>query len=167
MAVNVIAGTAAPRIECWLRDSASPGVHDRQAAVYDRLERYESEGRIAELNVDVWGRRVRRPPDGATDEDGLGSDLWAVYRAFESWAERTGHELAPAFRRRKLASLVDDVEGDVVVLPIVCLAVYDDDALRAVVPCSTPDGVVTVEDCLAALEEGAAPEPMPEDVTDD
>ncbi len=153
-----VAAVETPRVELWLREPASPGVEDRQVAIYDRLRSLERDGRIGRLDVSVWGRYLRPPgaADGlAADGDGLGGGLWRTYSEFEAWAERNDHELAPAFRRRRLPSLVAS-EVEVVVLPVACLAVRDGDDLAAVVPCSTADGVVTVEDGLDSL--GVAPD---------
>lgn len=153
-----VAAVETPRVELWLREPASPGVEDRQVAIYDRLRSLERAGRIGRLDVSVWGRYLR-PPDAAdglaVDGDGLGGGLWRTYSEFETWAERNDHELAPAFRRRRLPSLVAS-EVEVVVLPVACLAVRDGDDLAAVVPRSTADGIVTVEDCLDSL--GVAPD---------
>ena len=41
---------------------------------------------------------------------------------------------------------------EVVDLPIVCLAVYEDDDLRTVLPCADGDDIYTVGDGLDALE---------------
>ncbi|WP_341850649.1 HTH domain-containing protein [Natronococcus wangiae] len=40
-------------------------------------------------------------------------------------------------------------------VPVVCVAVYDDDKLRCVAPCSDGGQTYTVEACLTAVEAGA------------
>jgi len=61
-------------------------------------------------------------------------------------------------RRSVLARLRDlDAAGlvdEVIRLPLVSLAVYEDDRLVGVFPCSTGEGTETVGDCLRRLETG-------------
>ena len=72
------------------------------------------------------------------------------------WARENGYSLEPAFERRQRAYVGTDVVHDVVVFPLVSLAVYEGTDLRAVFPCSGEDSDLHfgVRDCLAAFEDG-------------
>lgn len=39
-------------------------------------------------------------------------------------------------------------------MPIICVAIYEDDALPCIAPCADTEQTYTVEDCLTALEAG-------------
>ena len=80
----------------------------------------------------------------------------ATYREFTEWAERNGTSLSPAFERRTRSYLGLDRVDEVVVFPVVSLALYEGERLRAVFPCSDGDRTYTVPDCLDAFERGDA-----------
>jgi hypothetical protein len=63
-------------------------------------------------------------------------------------------QLEPAFRRR-VRSYVGQTEAtEVVVFPVVCLALYSGDELLTVCPSTVGGEHVTVHDCLDALNAG-------------
>jgi hypothetical protein len=140
-----------PRVELRVRDPTNTNVGDQLRTIYERLARLREDSKIAGVDAEIWGKQVRaRTPANPTDDPIVGPAR-TKYEEFESWANRTGHDLEPAFSTHTLGSLVDDERETVVRFPVICLAVYDDDDLLAVAPCTTDDGVRTVDDCLNAL----------------
>lgn len=153
---NMIDEPETPSVELWVRDSANPGIAERQATVYEQLQRYEEAGWITAVESKIWGKHVRCPTetDGETGRQ-LGADVWATYRHFEDWAAEHGVDLEPGFSRREQTTLLGTQTCDVVVLPLLCLAVYDGRELAAVFPCSTGSRRWTVDDGLAVIDPGA------------
>lgn len=143
------------RVELRVRETTTTSEDERQRGVYERLARLRDAGKIAEMSVEHWGQRVHTRAAGAPDDGPIHDADRATYEAFETWAERTGHDLEPAFSAHRHGSLIGDERAEVIRVPVVCLAVYDDDdELRGVAPCTTDAGVRTVDDCLAALQSG-------------
>lgn len=144
-----------PRVELRVREPTPADVYDRQAAVYERLRQLREAGKVSDVSVEVWGRRVRvgDDADAAEIDDGAQS-IRDTYRAFEEWAARSGHALTPAFDTRECGTIASNGKCEVIVFPVMCLAIYDGEAVQAVFPCSTGDDVRTVEDGLAAIESG-------------
>ncbi|MFC6942738.1 HTH domain-containing protein [Salinirubellus sp. GCM10025818] len=138
------------RVEVWMRD-ASPLPDDPRATVLARLREFEAEGIVDDVSVRIWGTFLAVPEDG-TDE--LDPPIRGRVGKFQRWAERNGHSLEPAFDRFERSSIVSEGETDVIRLPMQCLAVYEDDRLVGVFPCSTGDGTNTVADCVDRLETG-------------
>lgn len=140
------------RVELYIR---APTIEtgNRQQDVYDRLRSLNEAGDIAELSVEVWGMQVRIEDDANPAMDDTHTRrVRDQYETFREWARGHGCELEPAFSICTTGSLITDHREQVVRLPMICLAVYDDTELIAVAPCSTDDGSYTVEDCLTRLE---------------
>ena len=135
------------RAELYLRGDTY-GTFDAQQAVLNRMRTLEAEDVLDAASVDGGWQRVR-----TIDEDGRAGAL-ATYREFDSWARRNGYSLGPAFEERQRAYMGLERLDDVVVFPVVTLAMYEDDQLRGVFPCSDGDQVYRVNDCLDALEAG-------------
>ena len=148
------------RIECLIRDEASPAIQDRIDTTITRLYDLESADHLSDVEVCVWGSRLRRSNPGAPDRTSRG---WERYKAFETWARDTGHDLAPSFQTWCGQTFLHEESWETVVVPIITLAIYDDetDRLRAVVPCTYDDRSRTVEECLVALESAARVDSVP------
>jgi glutathione S-transferase len=137
------------RVELYLRGDTY-GTYDRQQAILDRIRDLEADGTVADASVEADWQRVRTPEqdsrDGALD----------TYEEFVDWASENGYSLEPAFERRQRGYLGTDTVHDVVVFPVVSLAVYDGQDLEAVFPASSAEGDVhfTVPDALEAFERG-------------
>jgi hypothetical protein len=84
------------------------------------------------------------------------SGALATYEEFRDWAERNGHSLEPAFERRTRSYVGLDRVDEVVVFPVVSLAMYDGSQLKGVFPCTDEDRTYTVGDALEAFERGDA-----------
>ncbi len=142
----------APTVDLRVRDLTPLDVHDWQDEVISRLQAFKDAGTIREYSVSVWGRSMSTSPD----EDSIvaATDALETVHEFEAWAANNGHSLKPGFRRRELTSLVSETTREVIEVPILCLAIYIDDALQAVYPSSASETVYTVADGLDALEAG-------------
>lgn len=131
-----------------LRTLAPYGIDRTQKEIIDRLRDLVEDGPLTDLDVDAWGASVR-----ATG----GNDVAAVQETvdeFTCWAERNDCSLTPAFEWRATDSFLDEEpeSESVVVLPLLCLAVYDDGKLEAVYPHRDDDEVHTIHDGVEALE---------------
>ncbi|MFC4246716.1 HTH domain-containing protein [Natribaculum luteum] len=139
------------RVELRVRERIPASVADVVDDVVDRLGRLEADGEIAELQVSTWSRRCGTDAVASVD-----TSVAAAVAEFRSWADRNGYTLRPAFDRRDVSSMVARTSRSELVVPMICLAVYEDDDLQCVAPCSDGDDVFTAADCLAALESDAS-----------
>jgi len=140
---------ATRRVELYLRGDTY-GTYDRQQAILERVRELEDSGVVDETAVDASWQRIRTPEQDSRD------GAIATYDEFGEWAEENGYRLEPAFERRNRSYIGTDVVREVVVFPVVSLAVYEDDQLRSVFPCSDEAETVhfTVADALEAFEAG-------------
>lgn len=132
------------RVDVYLRERIPPAVSETVDDAVDRLRTLERDGEIDELRVDGWGVRGGRH----TDMEGTAA---STIEAFEDWADRTGRSLTPAFDRREVSSMFCDRTVRRVDVPILSIAVYADDRIRCVAPCSDGDRTYTARDCIDAL----------------
>jgi len=139
------------RIECYLRGDTY-GTYDRQQAILETIRSLETAGVLAETSVEADWQRIRTPEQDCRD------GAIETYREFRAWADQNGYSLEPAFEHRHRAYLGRDAIDEVVVFPIVSLAVYEDTDLRAVFPCTDGTGEIhfSVGGCLDALEDREA-----------
>jgi hypothetical protein len=113
--------------------------------VIDRLGRFASAGTVSDYTVRTW------PDEVALSEHTRHSRVVETYRQFRDWADDAGASITPPFDRRTVTSLVGRTE-EVLTLPVICLAVYDDDGLCGVYPCDDDEETWTVTDYLDAYE---------------
>lgn len=138
------------RVEVWMRD-LTPPPEDPRRSILARLRDLEAAGRVDAVSVNVWGRSVLAPENGHPEGDGPVRKRIAEFRR---WADRNDHSLEPAFRRGERSTMLSADRDAVIRLPLQCLAVYEDDRLVGVFPCSSDGGTRTVADCVARLETG-------------
>lgn len=99
-----------------------------------------------------WKKRV--PLQGS--DDGTERDL---YNEFSAWAREAGVCLAPFFDTRLCYSTTTGEKRHELVLPAVCLAIYEDDELVQVAPFADAGRAESVEECIAELaEKGSVPD---------
>ncbi|WP_121822498.1 HTH domain-containing protein [Halostella salina] len=146
--------TSTASVELLMREPVY-GTHNRQQSVVRELRELESAGRVDEVDVTTWGKRLVLDDDRDRHTSSTARER---FREFEAWAERTGHSLEPAFARRTLRIDPDAAPKAVVDLPVICLAVFDD-GLRAVLPCADGDETYTVDDGLRMLAGEGDPVP--------
>ena len=141
------------RVTVCLRAATAPAIQERIDAIRERLSRLERSGRVDAVDVHVWGTRLRPP-----SSDDQADEHWAIYRSFDEWARTTGNDLGPAFRERTVSS-IDSVACHSVEVPWITVAFVGDDGVQFVAPCSTDEGIITVEDALATLTAPTAVHP--------
>jgi hypothetical protein len=135
------------RAELYLRGDTY-GTFDAQQQVLNRVKRLEANGLFSESIVAGEWHRIRTRAEDPRD------DAIAVYEEFDDWATRNGFSLEPAFEKRKRAYMGLNRVDDVVVFPVIALAVYDGAAIRGVFPCTDADRAYAVGDALDAFERG-------------
>jgi hypothetical protein len=135
------------RAELYLRGDTY-GTFDAQQQVLNRVKHLEANGVFTDSMVSGEWQRIR------TMAEDKRSGALATYEEFRDWAERNGHSLEPAFERRTRTYMGMDRVEDVVVFPVVSLAIYDDTQLEAVFPCTDAERTFTVGDALEAFESG-------------
>lgn len=138
-------------VELCLRSDPEFGVEGRKQAAIDALEALVRSGAIDDFEVSVWPAELR--PTGPLEGTEFHRSVLARVREFEHWLSQ--HDAPPRFTfdRRAVRSSVVDEAYDVVVLPCLCLAVYDDGELVDVSPRRADASVHTVEDCLHDLAD--------------
>jgi len=151
---------ANPRIEFLFRDPCPSGSHCSQSTVYAELLALSERCPALSLAAGGWSAQipVTEGEEPATDADWVREKV----EAFEQWAIQHDRSLAPAFERRELAATPRRPARDCLVLPVLCLAVYDDeaprnDALHAVFPSNDGRTVRTVGDGLDLLVSNLEP----------
>jgi len=139
------------RVVLWTRRP----VCGPRTEIIDRLSSLRAGGQIAEFTVRTW------PGEVAVSEHTRHSQVLETYEQFRSWADETDVDITPPFDRRTVTTLVGRSE-EVLTLPVLCLAVYDD-GLCGVYPCTDGDETLTVTDYVDACANGDAT-PSPEDL---
>lgn len=112
-------------------------------------------GGIDELVLRSWPDQVRRSPESPEQ------DVLERFEAFRSWADRAGVDVEPPFETRTRTSMVSGSETDLLVLPLICVALYDEaGGLVGVYPHSADGETCTVEDAIDSLQVGEVPVPL-------
>lgn len=140
--------TSQLRATLKLRSFPPHGITDVQHRTLARLHRLADAGTLAVIDVDLWGSHA--VADSMADHENEGT--LETVSDFERWAEEQGYTLAPAFSCRECGSMLADKTREVTVVPLVTLAVYEEDRLRAVYPHVDGERVRTVDDGIRTLE---------------
>lgn len=139
-------------VSCHVR---APMLLEPVDAHVESLRRCAAEGAIDDLVLRSWPDQVRRSPESPEQ------DVLERFEAFSSWADRAGVDVQPPFETRTRTSMVSGAETDLLVLPLCCLALYDEaGGLVGVYPHSADGETCTVEDAIASLRSGAVPVPL-------
>lgn len=133
------------RAELFLRDSVPLAAATEQSRVVGRLQALASAGVIDDLAVRTWPTRV-------TVGDARARKEFAVCREFDAWAQDNAASLEPAFERHHCHNSFTGSDYTTTVLPVICLAMYEDDDLVALHPHTDASGIRTIGDALSALE---------------
>lgn len=131
---------------------------EHRAAVIDRLEQLDADDRIASYRVHPWPRAISLDLLDLLDRLD-GEDVAGLVREFEAWAAAFGCCIRPPFDVRTTYSTFTEETENLLVLPALCLATYDDGDLVGVAPFTDGRSIYTVEDALDALATGATPIP--------
>jgi hypothetical protein len=133
------------RVEIFLRAAVPYDARARQLVVLGRVQALQARGLVDEVRVDTWANRITDGSRGATV-------ALAAVNMFEHWAATHRATLTPGFDSHECHSGFTGQQFSVRVLPVVCLAVYEDDELVAVYPHTTDTGCRSVADGLDLLE---------------
>lgn len=133
------------RAELYLRGDTY-GTYDAQQGVLSRVNALDADDVIEESAVaDRW-QRIRTMNEDCRD------GALSTFEEFAAWAQHNGYSLAPAFEQRTRSYVGLNRVDEVVVFPVASLAIYEDDQLQAVFPCSDEERNYRVQDCLDAFE---------------
>ena len=133
------------RCEVYVRDDTY-GTFDAQQSVLERIRRLDDEGVFDAAGVEsTWDRVSIR-------EDEVRDDALATYEEFRDWAAANDFSLEPAFDTRPRYVRGTTERTEAVVFPVVAMAIYRDDELRAVLPSSDEFDHYTVHEALEGFE---------------
>lgn len=132
-------------------DGVRAEIHHRPAVsgsgyvrrVEEILDEVREAGSVGTVEEYAWS-----PEEPAS----AGSMAFEKYRVFTEWADRNGVSVEPPFEVRKRDSRLLEESGEVLLTPVVCLAVYFDDTLLAVFPHTEDDETVSVDEGLAEID---------------
>lgn len=140
-------------VELYVRSLAAGEAHQRQERVIERLRRLDEGGVIDGFEVLVWGRGLCR--DSMSARTVAGRRVGDRLDRIEEWVEGTARSVSEFCRSERLDSAITGESREVVRLPSLAMAEFDDGDLVGFAPCREGDRVVSVSDRLAAL----GPEP--------
>lgn len=132
-------------LELYLRSETPQPTTDRLAALRSDVATLASDHGWS-FGVTHWPTKVTAAPT-----EGPESVVEHVFETFTAWADSRDVSLKPAFQTRRCYSW-DTAEPYVaLVLPVACLAVIDDDELRAVYPHRDGPAVRTIVNAISRL----------------
>lgn len=140
-----------PDLSAVLYVRADTQVPTRRDAVIDRLTELRRTAHLSGFEVHLWPKTVSLT---AHSHDG---EFFDVFSTFEEWADRHGVEIRPPFDVHTVRSTITGESDERLVLPELCLIVYEADSLAGVYPCHDRNEALTVGDALEAIETGEAP----------
>ena len=140
------------RVEVFLRTSTSAAVVEPLRETVARARRLEDA--MTEKNVTVCVKTWNSVRPALEELSDSGPSVSITVDSFLSWADNEGYTLSPSFKRRETSAMLDHRRATEIRVPTVCIAVYEDDDLQCVAPCSDGERTYTVDACLAALEAG-------------
>lgn len=120
----------------------------------DTLRTCESAGAIDDLLLRSW------PDEVTLDEDTPHREVVDDFERFERWADREGVRIRPPFQVRTSAPPLSSEPRDVLMTPLLCVALFEADELIGVYPHSWPQETYTVEEAVATLRAGDVPAPL-------
>lgn len=135
------------RAEVYLRSDVI-GRDEAQQRVLDRIRRLDDRGvfDVAELESTWQGVEIAETDDRP--------EALRTYDEFADWAEANDFSLAPAFDRRERYVEGTTERREAVIFPVVALAIYVGDQLRAVLPSSDEFTHYTVQEAIEGFERG-------------
>jgi hypothetical protein len=135
------------RAELYLR-SDTFGTYEPQRRVLDRMRGLEADGKFDRATLAATWQGV------STYERDCRDEALRTYEEFADWASANDFSLAPAFDRRARFVPGEDDLQESVVFPVVSLAVYEGDRLRAVLPATDDADHYTVGEALDGFDRG-------------
>jgi hypothetical protein len=141
----------ARRAELFIRADLPTPSERRLAAVESRLQQLRCAGAVDDYETTVWDKRVPVADADCPER--------SRYEEFRDWATDAGATLSPFFDTRLCYSWTTGEKRTELVMPALCLALYEDDTLVQVAPFARGGTPHSIESCLDDLEAGR--EPMP------
>ncbi|KOX93826.1 hypothetical protein AMS69_07865 [Haloarcula rubripromontorii] len=138
-------------VQLWSR---RPVCGPRTTAI-DRFTELASAGVIDDFEVQTWPEEIPVAPESEHGE------VLATIDRYEEWAQERGLSLRPPLETRTSSLLVGG-STEVLRLPMIAVAVYADDDLAGVYPCTDGETTWSVTDCIDAMT--ADPTTLPHDV---
>ncbi|MDY7081610.1 MAG: HTH domain-containing protein [Halobacteria archaeon] len=136
-------------LDLYVRSSSAQEQYD---SVVDKLESLDEKGEIEGYNTYDWADEIQlRAKNG--DSEGCNFAL-DKFEEFENWANEHGKSIRPCFDIREYDSSFTNEKRKVVVLPVMAIAGYEGDELKAVYPCFDGNEYLNVHDFLSMVEEG-------------
>jgi hypothetical protein len=120
-----------------------------RTAVIDRLSTLAANGDIGGFRVETW------PDEVGISEHTEHTRVIERYEAFRSWAEDNDRSITPPFEHRTVSPLIGEGR-EVLTLPIMCLAVYENEQLRGVYPNAVDGRTISVTEYLDACDDSDA-----------
>ncbi|NHN61728.1 hypothetical protein G9463_00175 [Haloarcula sp. JP-Z28] len=127
-------------VHLWSR---RPVCGPRTTAI-DRFTELAATGVIDDFDIQTWPEEI---PVSQRSEHG---EVLATVDRYEQWATERGLSLRPPFETRTSSLLVGG-STEVLRLPMIAVAVYADDDLVGVYPCTDGTTTWSVTDCIDAL----------------
>lgn len=142
-------GTERPRAKLFVRLEPETGLESRKEDAVERVVELDDRGAIADYDVFTWGKEIR--PRGPLEEVPYYRTLLDHVDELQQWIDEAG-VVDCGFDHRDVTSTVTGEEYDVVTLPAICLAVYEQETLTEVYPRCDGGELETVVDGLRSLE---------------
>jgi len=120
----------------------------------ETLRACEEEDAVAAVVLRSWPDKV------SVGDEGQFQEVVDVFRRFERWADRRDVSVRPPFEIRTASATFAGTEKEVLVTPLIAVAVYRDDRLHGVYPHSDGENTYTVSDAIATLRTGDVPTPL-------
>lgn len=140
------------RATLYVRSDLPTPSRKRCTAIERELQELACRGVLDAAETVEWEKRV--PLQGADD----GTER-TLYNEFSAWAREAGVCLAPFFDTRLCYSTSTGEKRRELVLPALCLAIYEDDDLVQVAPFADAGRAESVEECLEELaQNGSVPD---------
>lgn len=141
------------RAVLYVRSELPPPARERAQTMERRLDDLEARGTLEAVDRESWEKRVPIADCASGVRD--------TYLALEAWASEAGASLTPFFQTRECYTRDGSTTCDWLVVPAVCLAIYEAGEVTAVYPHARGDETVTVEEGIDALDAGAPAEGSP------
>ena len=137
------------RAALFVRNELPPPAREQARAVQRRLDDLATRGILDAVDVEFWEKRVPIADCAPAVRD--------TYLAFEAWATDAGARLTPFFQTRECYTRDGAETCDWLVVPTMCLAVYEAGDLAAVYPHARGDETAAVRDGLDAIGAESSP----------
>lgn len=137
-------------VVCYAR---APMLLDPVDAHVETLQRCDSDGTVDAVLLRSWPERV------ALTDGSPHPEVVDAFERFERWADRRNVSVRPPFEVRTTTSVVTEETRDVLVTPLLCLAIYRGESLVGVFPYTADGTTHTATDAIATLRSGELPTP--------